>query len=132
MAIVDLDWIAWRDQMRTVLPQAFDDVTASRAARSFREEIAKMAFAAGKAAALSRSEVPAGWQPIETAPRDGSGIFAWWGTDSKAFGIRSFGVTLFRDGEWRDPDDEDETYGEPTHWQPLPTPPAKAEVRSED
>lgn len=65
MAIVDNDWIAWRDQMRTELPQAFDDVTASRVARDFRETIAHKAFLAGKSAGRRHPQpvTPAGSGP---------------------------------------------------------------------
>lgn len=50
MAIVDLAFNAWVEEMRTTLPQAFHDLTASRQPNHFRLDIARMAFAAGRAA----------------------------------------------------------------------------------
>ena len=61
------------------------------------------------------------WQPIETAPRDGTQIWAfrpdahpddqqgiaWWNSSR-------------RGGLWEDPDDRDDA---PTYWMPLPAPP---------
>ena len=79
------------------------------------------------------------WQPIETAPRDGTSILVWvsvgariehvawrWIDREKTCGwwaIQGNGheVSLDDDGRKRDHvvDDEDA----PTHWQPLPEPP---------
>jgi len=71
------------------------------------------------------------WQPIETAPKDGTelllfGAFAWNGYDDQTM----TGSTV---GRW----DSDERawvasnanpyvdYGEPTHWMPLPDHPTE-------
>lgn len=62
------------------------------------------------------------WQPIETAPKDGTGFLAFWGKDT-ALDERSFGVVVFVSGEYRNTDDYGTTYGKPTHWMPLPEPP---------
>ena len=66
------------------------------------------------------------WRTIKTAPRDGTAILAFWGNDTRC-DYRSFGVTLFEEFEWRNPDNTDDTYGEPTHWMPLPPPPTGAD-----
>lgn len=67
------------------------------------------------------------WRPIETAPKDGRVILAWsvGANDSEA-------QLMWWDGE---PDDGLEAYWcvnyegktslDPTHWMPLPEPPAK-------
>lgn len=60
----------------------------------------------------------AGWQPIETAPKDGSEILALW----KRSQIQSngYGVVWFEDGSWREFDYEC-LVSDPTHWMPLPS-----------
>lgn len=52
------------------------------------------------------------WQPIETAPRDGTIILSF---DTSA-GI-PIDLAHWLNGTWRDDG------GEPTHWMPLPSPP---------
>lgn len=64
-----------------------------------------------------------GWQSIETAPKDGTPILAFWFFSDSISGD-NYGVAEFRDGEWRpaDPCDNSE-WCEPSHWMPLPEPP---------
>ncbi|NNH59479.1 hypothetical protein HLI01_22350 [Rhizobium laguerreae] len=64
-----------------------------------------------------------GWQPIGTAPKDGSEIVA----HDAATGTSH--VTLWRHGGWHDPDRH--YYSEapdfvPTHWRSLPKPPVSS------
>ena len=61
------------------------------------------------------------WQPIETAPKDGTRVLLW------RRAIRDQPTPIMADGFWC------ETcwvwpylLSEPTHWQPLPTPPERA------
>ena len=63
---------------------------------------------------------PAGgeWLPIESAPRDGTEILAYW-----SLGHGSHGCTKFLKGEWVNPEDCDDEYCAPDFWQPLPAPP---------
>ena len=62
------------------------------------------------------------WQPIETAPRDGTQILGSWGwSDYNKEHVCD--RTYYADGEWRDPDDSDYPFSAPTHWMPLPAPP---------
>lgn len=67
------------------------------------------------------------WQPIETAPKDGTAILATGGGLDDSVQIISY---LEHVGAWEtsevtldDRDDEADGYSRPTHWQPLPTPP---------
>jgi len=63
------------------------------------------------------------WQPIETAPRDGTAILAAWNMLYKA---KRWTVqpVVFLYGGWLHSWDEDEELPlEPTHWMPLPQPP---------
>ena len=77
------------------------------------------------------------WQPIETAPKDGTWVLLFGGKTSEDDYMRT-GVLIerpvtafwnnsecydeywafaFWDGDWR------EEYSDPTHWMPLPEPP---------
>lgn len=82
-----------------------------------------------------------GWQPIETAPKDGTEVI---GVFSNDYGYQStptvYGpwTMAWRHGEWQSSWDEAQVvesmsdFGttmksldlEPTHWMPLPAPPA--------
>lgn len=68
------------------------------------------------------------WQPIETAPRDGTHILVFpalmgvplvssWEEKSKEFKFVGF---------WRNPMTEQPVPYKPTHWQPIPAPPKGA------
>lgn len=63
------------------------------------------------------------WQPIETAPKDGTAIIGAW--DSKIFENRWFiHPVIFENGIWIHYWDQDEDHVlYPTHWMPLPEPP---------
>ena len=55
------------------------------------------------------------WQPIETAPRDGTQILAIWPGNGR------HGIVWFDRARWTD--DGDHSLIDFTHWQPLPSPP---------
>ncbi len=57
------------------------------------------------------------WQPIATAPRDGTRVLLWAG------GLATAGV--FDRDEWIT-DYWGREYHQPTHWQPLPPAPSEA------
>lgn len=68
------------------------------------------------------------WQPIETAPKDGSIIDilargkrytdCWWGRET--YGKR---IGWVYQGDYDSDGPVDEFIDDPTHWQPLPEPP---------
>jgi hypothetical protein len=57
-----------------------------------------------------------GWQPIETAPKDGTEVLIW--------PREITGTAIYSHGEWVDPNEE---YAEshPTHWMPMPAGPTE-------
>jgi Lar family restriction alleviation protein len=55
------------------------------------------------------------WQPIETAPRDGTGIIGLFPYNPRRK------IVWFTGGRWTD--DGSHALIDPTHWQPLPSPP---------
>ncbi|MCB9902368.1 MAG: DUF551 domain-containing protein [Planctomycetes bacterium] len=64
------------------------------------------------------------WQPIETAPRDGTDVLVFRDYSSGA----RYAVASFDGEEWRDIGDigwagMDGDDNQPTHWMPLPTGP---------
>ena len=63
-----------------------------------------------------------GWQPIETAPKDGTQVLLACGSDYVDAGH------YWRNANKRNPRERWMWNGwpifEPTHWQPLPEPPA--------
>ena len=85
------------------------------------------------------------WQPIETAPKDGTRVMLWRGFISHGEWSEMI-IAEWHDGEWLwpDPRENPSTHGEwtdydlidgygdasgPTHWMPLPTPPADMAAR---
>jgi hypothetical protein len=63
------------------------------------------------------------WQPIETAPKDGTAILV----SGLSHGKRYIDINVWRRNEWHCFHPEDNGYTVPvlpaTHWQPLPEPP---------
>ena len=60
------------------------------------------------------------WQPIDTAPKDGTPILGFMPSYYRGKGGMS--VVLYMDGKWFD-NTAFET--NPSHWQPLPPPPGE-------
>lgn len=61
---------------------------------------------------LRAAEAQTAWQPIETAPRDGTWVLAWCGTSCEQ-------ITWTDEDRWG----TGEGWVRPTHWQPLPAAP---------
>ena len=67
------------------------------------------------------------WQPIETAPRDGSDVLIW--CDTGKICIAHFDYATF--AWWSDLSTRE--CPDPTHWMPLPAPPAEVvQLRKEE
>jgi hypothetical protein len=67
------------------------------------------------------AEAGEGWMPIESAPKDGTVVIA---TDGKAVQESYFSGTA-----WRASSRQSELWSSPTHWRPLPAPPAALDPR---
>lgn len=69
------------------------------------------------------------WQPIETAPKDGSWLIGYAPEEQKPFyNPQTLAVFCFSNGGWMAVHNESQSiYGPPffrlTHWMPLPEPP---------
>ncbi|MDB5656127.1 MAG: hypothetical protein JWQ94_3740 [Tardiphaga sp.] len=82
-------------------------------------------FAPGlKAAALEGSVAVPAWQPIETAPKDGSTVLVWRPSEGEHY-LAHVGVDFWSDKSWY----RSRRSQQPTHWQPLPAPPITRQER---
>lgn len=81
------------------------------------------------------SEKPAAWQPIETAPKDGTHILlfpallgvplvARWEKPTPTF-MMPRAPAICHNGYWRAALTSKATPYTPTHWMPLPEPPTE-------
>jgi hypothetical protein len=68
------------------------------------------------------------WQPIETAPKDGTPVLCFWrnqygGKDGWA--VAEFGEPTDKWAEacWHEQGNTENRFGEPDFWMPLPEPP---------
>ena len=69
---------------------------------------------------LARLRKEREWQPIETAPKDGSAFLAWEDGDRGPFKCWWHTDWPRAEAYWMDNQDSEP---EPTHWQPLPARP---------
>lgn len=78
---------------------------------------------------LEAAENAVQWQPIETAPKDGTRLLLWWGSEVHIG--RCVVAGMSRDGGdwWRSESHQvfKVAEGRPTHWMPLPAAPAAME-----
>lgn len=84
-----------------------------------------------KCAELERD---AAWQPIETAPKDGTRVWAWFPFTSKAYAINWRENVYEQEANWTLDDGENATitFDAPTHWMPLPNAPIAAQDGSKE
>jgi hypothetical protein len=89
-----------------------------------KKDIALAAFSANsRALAAISSSTAGGWRPIETAPKDGTEVWAFNGeqarmhwTEGEISGVK-WALWIWTDQLLAAPD-------QPTHWMPLPPPPS--------
>jgi len=72
---------------------------------------------------VESQEVPQGWREIETAPKDGSAILAFYSLAQGKVHAGCYTTAIYEDGHWCNPEDTDEWYADPTHWMALPPAP---------
>ena len=77
-------------------------------------------------------EQPQGWQPIETAPKDGTAILLWWPYWSSSRAIVGWWAPRQPDLGWSawESSYQGNCPG-PTHWMPLPEPPTEELTEAE-
>lgn len=61
------------------------------------------------------------WQPIETAPRDGTRVLVYFARGG-TMGLAYYSESAVDGFNWFD-DADDAACGHPTYWMPLPEPP---------
>ena len=98
-AAIDAALARWLDNEPAACAPIRDDILAALAAAGY--------------------VVERGWQPIESAPRDRC-VLLWWPTttNSPVIGRFDSGIWMTDWGRLSVPHDS------PTHWRPLPDPPA--------
>lgn len=71
---------------------------------------------------MADQQATQGWQPIETAPKDGRPILLFGGYSGGGINIGAWGGS--RPASWRDGHSMGRQFPRPcTHWMPLPEPP---------
>lgn len=93
-------------------------------------EDCRIAHNAGWQAAMAHKGAE-GWQSIETAPRDGTEVWAFNGEQARMRWIEGPGYALW---VWVDAllEDADPSPDQPTHWQPLPATPGSSRTGRND
>ena len=67
-----------------------------------------------------------GWQPIETAPKDGRNVLLFC-PRAQDYGYNGIRLTWRKDGCWQGANN---SLWPPTHWMPLPEPPTDTDKGS--
>lgn len=71
----------------------------------------------------------AGWQPIDTAPKDGSRFMAFERGDEAQFYPCWWHIEVNDWAGWQNVWDSEP---EPTHWMPLPSPPSTGSTKEQE
>jgi hypothetical protein len=74
---------------------------------------------------LSQERERGRWIPVsKTLPEEGATVLAFWHPMSGGPPTgQSWGVTTYCPGHWHNPEDDEDDYATPSHWQPLPSAP---------
>lgn len=112
-----------REAASKVRPHSYNSALILEGKRDGTDIVQAAAHA--RLSALTSQPNTEGWQPIDTAPRDGQEVDVWYASSISRPGLREANVHWNgHDGFWRRRDRTHCIYGEyPTHWRPLPAPP---------
>jgi hypothetical protein len=74
---------------------------------------------------LSQERERGRWIPVsKKLPEEGATVLAFWHPMSGGPPTgQSWGVTTYCPGHWHNPEDDEDDYATPSHWQPLPSAP---------
>lgn len=75
---------------------------------------------------LCNATIPAGWLPIESAPKDGRRVLLWNERYNAAITGQFYGL-----GGWKLDGEMPPLFHQPTHWMPLPAAPGVSTVENE-
>jgi hypothetical protein len=105
-------------------------VQAETHARAGYDNSLHTSRAAFLASLLSTDKAVGEWQPMETAPKDGTRIILAWGGRSVVGYWLDNSASKQPWAGWKAPSMEVWPTGQPTDWQPMPTPPALTASRA--
>lgn len=73
------------------------------------------------------AEAAAQWQPIDSAPKDDTRVWAWFPFANEAYAVRWRQNVYHQEPNWTLDDGESATlnFDAPTHWMPLPAAPVE-------
>ena len=97
-----------------------------------KEDLTDLLIAAADLAASTALQAPVrevpGWQPIETAPKDGTHILLWWGEQARLGWWLDNSHTRTPWAGWKVPSLQVVPFGcQPSHWMPMPAAPVQKE-----
>ena len=68
------------------------------------------------------------WKPIDTAPKDGTRILAFWPDSGDGVDNEAEARTWWENDRWENPWGSSLYDPPPTHWMPLPPPPGEGDT----
>ena len=114
MSLTDDDWERIRSALAFRSIKLYEQGAGSVLRESCYDEARRYDETISKVRDFRRAT---GWQPIETAPKDGTRILAWHWHWSKQEEV----IARWSDDQWQNAWSELTIH--PTHWMPLPEPP---------
>jgi len=128
-----VDGLSVEDAVRRVvemvqhMPTNQDLLDAAVDAQARTDKYAKMMLKLVAERDAARAAVE--WQPIETAPKDGTYVIAWAQEPMAREPIDCMDFMYFEDGQWCSGGRINSPEHQPTQWVPLPAPPSNEEPK---